>query len=297
MQHADHPYFLPVPGNAWRPGGLTLTEQNLDLALDRLGLPGERYRDRLSAQARPTAEADAAPKHGAPAAPGPQSTNQSTNQDNSPQDGPRYPWQPPPPAAPAARHVECPEGRTRSLGGRKRGPALAVDVGCGSGATLALLRGRGMTALGVDLHPKGPDMVRADAARLPLASGSVDLVVSECVLSLLPDPHQALAEWSRVLRKGGILLLSDMCLRESVPGNALPRQGAVPVLETARRLAGAGLSLDLWRDNTKQLRELAAHLVWEGACAEDMCRWLGASCDVTSLSQYGYSMWLARKEI
>lgn len=109
-------------------------------------------------------------------------------------------------------------------------PATVVDVGCGPGRHARALAARGFTVVGVDLSARflalarargGAAYVRADAAALPLAPGSADLVVSLCQggFGLLagptplapPDPDPdgaALAEMARALRPGGLLAAS-----------------------------------------------------------------------------------------
>jgi ubiquinone/menaquinone biosynthesis C-methylase UbiE len=52
----------------------------------------------------------------------------------------------------------------------------------------------------------GP-LLRADAQRLPLATASVDLIVSRGILHHLPDVPAALTEWRRVLRPGGVVVI------------------------------------------------------------------------------------------
>ncbi|MDR2801303.1 MAG: class I SAM-dependent methyltransferase [Desulfovibrio sp.] len=100
--------------------------------------------------------------------------------------------------------------------------ALVLDLGCGAGATLELLLAEGHRAFGLDedIQPLLKDRpgcrgrtIRADITRLPLVDAKADALFGECVLSLLPDPAAALKEWSRVLRPGGALLLSDFYLR------------------------------------------------------------------------------------
>jgi ubiquinone/menaquinone biosynthesis C-methylase UbiE len=96
---------------------------------------------------------------------------------------------------------------------------VALDVACGTGRHTAYLVGRGHAVIGVDAsaemlgvaRPKVPaaEFHEADLHELPLADASVDVVV--CALSLVhvPDLSRALAEFVRVLRPGGDLVLSD----------------------------------------------------------------------------------------
>ena len=108
-------------------------------------------------------------------------------------------------------------------------PARMLDVGCGPGHSRRLLCERFSAAewLGVDrsramfgtalrgwrrwlpaARGARPLFVQADAAALPLADASVELVLSNLMLHWYPDPAAALAEWLRVLRPGGLLLFS-----------------------------------------------------------------------------------------
>jgi ubiquinone/menaquinone biosynthesis C-methylase UbiE len=101
-----------------------------------------------------------------------------------------------------------------------------VDLGCGTGfLTLELADrfGSGTRVLGVDVWRQVLDRLRfrlevcprpnayavqGDGAALPLASGSVDLVVSNVGVNNFADPGQALAECRRVLRPGGSIALT-----------------------------------------------------------------------------------------
>jgi SAM-dependent methyltransferase len=88
-----------------------------------------------------------------------------------------------------------------------------VEVGCGEGRVSRDLRDRGHRVVGVDLsptllrHARDADdvtaYVRADAARLPLADRSCDLVVSYNALMDIVDMEGAVAEAARVLDPGG----------------------------------------------------------------------------------------------
>lgn len=97
--------------------------------------------------------------------------------------------------------------------------SLVLDVGCGSGESLVWLEKHGFVGIGLDRDERTlaiaasrvvSALFHGDGASLPFADACVDAVLSECSLSLMPDRRAALAEWARVLRPGGRLLLADV---------------------------------------------------------------------------------------
>lgn len=86
----------------------------------------------------------------------------------------------------------------------------------------------------------------ADA--MPVEAGSVDLVISNCVINLAPDKHRVFREMYRVLKPGGRFTISDIVSDAPVPnyliydtekwGNCL--SGALPVSDYLGGLRGAG---------------------------------------------------------
>lgn len=84
-----------------------------------------------------------------------------------------------------------------------------VDLGCGAGGAVAQARKRGASAWGIDEAADGAD-VQARLETLPVADGSLTVVVSECALCLAGDLEQALGEAARVLEPGGRLAFSDV---------------------------------------------------------------------------------------
>lgn len=90
---------------------------------------------------------------------------------------------------------------------------VLLDIGCGDGWLRSAVSGQ-CHYLGLDYPPavaagySGEVEVYGDAARLPLADDSVDTVALLEVLEHLPNPQQAMAEVARVLKPGGLLLLS-----------------------------------------------------------------------------------------
>jgi ubiquinone/menaquinone biosynthesis C-methylase UbiE len=114
----------------------------------------------------------------------------------------------------ARREVE------RLLGRPLRRGELVLDAGCGTGWLAAGLRRAApqVRVLGLDLsagmlgraRAAGAwPLVQADAQRLPLGDAGVDLVVSRGVLHHLPDVPAALAEWRRVLRPAGAVVITS----------------------------------------------------------------------------------------
>lgn len=101
--------------------------------------------------------------------------------------------------------------------------AAVLDVGCGAGQFTVALARRQLRVVAVDHHwemldkacrriamtaPAGVVIAQADAARLPVADGRFDLVVALGVLPWVNDPTVCMAEWVRVLRPGGALLVT-----------------------------------------------------------------------------------------
>jgi ubiquinone/menaquinone biosynthesis C-methylase UbiE len=93
-----------------------------------------------------------------------------------------------------------------------------VDVGCGTGLMSAKLAATGRRVLGVDLSTSmiaqarvrtnaRVNFLRADAENLPLEDAGFDAVVNLISFHHYPNPDKAIAEFRRVLRPGGRLVL------------------------------------------------------------------------------------------
>lgn len=57
------------------------------------------------------------------------------------------------------------------------------------------------------------DFVRGDIEAMPMPDNSFDVVVSNCVLNLVPDKQKAFSQIMRVLKPGGHFCVSDIVLR------------------------------------------------------------------------------------
>jgi arsenite methyltransferase len=158
-------------------------------------------------------------------------------------------------------------GNPQALAAMQPGETV-LDLGSGAGFDCFLAAGKvGTTGrvIGVDMTDAMLDKARANAAvagfanvefrkgeieSLPVDDGSVDVVISNCVLNLVPDKDQAFREIHRVLKSGGRLAVSDMAW-ESEPASSLRRDmealvgcigGALVLDDYVSRLKRAGFA-------------------------------------------------------
>jgi ubiquinone/menaquinone biosynthesis C-methylase UbiE len=102
---------------------------------------------------------------------------------------------------------------------------VVLDAGCGCGRSFPLLKRyfRPGRLIGVDVEPDvlaaarreaarrniAVDVVRGSAAQLPVADRSVDLLFCHQTFHHLVDQKNAIAEFFRVLKPGGLLLFAE----------------------------------------------------------------------------------------
>ncbi len=97
---------------------------------------------------------------------------------------------------------------------------VAVDAACGTGRLSTLLSAHGHRVIGVDSSPDmlararanvpGGEFRSGDLTRLPVADASADVVTCGLALTHVADLRPVIAEFARVLRPGGHLVISDM---------------------------------------------------------------------------------------
>lgn len=67
------------------------------------------------------------------------------------------------------------------------------------------------------LHFNNVEFRKGDIEDLPVSDQSVDVIISNCVLNLVPDKTMAFSEMFRVLRSGGHFSVSDVVLKGEMP--------------------------------------------------------------------------------
>lgn len=110
-----------------------------------------------------------------------------------------------------------------------------VDLGSGAGNDCFVARafvGEEGKVIGVDMTEamiekartnnnklgfKNVEFRLGDIEQMPVESGSTDVVISNCVLNLVPDKDKAFSEIFRILKPGGHLSVSDVVLRGILP--------------------------------------------------------------------------------
>jgi arsenite methyltransferase len=125
--------------------------------------------------------------------------------------------------------------------GRVEPGSVVLDLGCGAGTDLliaAQMTGPAGRAIGVDMTPTMLERASASAAdmglvnielheslieSLPLEDASVDVVISNGVIDLVPDKGAVFDEIDRVLRPGGQLQLADVVVHQEVSEDARKR--------------------------------------------------------------------------
>jgi ubiquinone/menaquinone biosynthesis C-methylase UbiE len=125
-------------------------------------------------------------------------------------------------------------GLPTEFAGIKEGDTV-VDLGSGAGNDVFIARslvGEAGKVIGIDMTREMIDRAEgnnrklgfsnvefrlAEIEALPLDDDSVDVVVSNCVLNLVPDKKRAFSEIHRVLRTGAHFCVSDIVLQGELP--------------------------------------------------------------------------------
>ena len=156
----------------------------------------------------------------------------------------------------------------------------ALDIGCGFGDSLKFLRDTfGLDTYGVDSAKAAVDkatelmgrdkVLCADASSLPFEDGSFQLVLMECVLTLIAEPEKALDEAVRVLSPGGTLIISGL---SRASGDALCSEGCINISALRKALEERNMHIALLSDETEELKRFVAEIIFEYDSIENYIR-------------------------
>jgi arsenite methyltransferase len=148
-------------------------------------------------------------------------------------------------------------------------------------------------AIGIDMTPDMIARANAGAAQvgatnvefhlaqidqLPLPDASVDCVISNCVINLVPDKSQVFREILRVLKPGGRLVVSDIALKQPLPDEVVHDvqayvgciAGAILIGDYERLLRDAGFEAVVVQDTGANLNAYAQAGA-SGCCSSGPC--------------------------
>lgn len=217
--------------------------------------------------------------------------------------------------------------------GAKAGDKL-LDIGCGDGTAAAFIRERlGIDVIGIDIDKeavekakeKGVDARVGDAFALDFPSRGFELVLMECVFSILERQEEAIHEAFCMLKPGGHLILNDVYCREPdmeryrkdyhdamalfrrpreegdcESGEKLPspylQDGAVVLEGLNGLLEELEMETIFFEDRTDDLKTFAAQAVLDYGSVEEYCKAEGSwNCCGMNCKTPGYFLLIAKK--
>ncbi len=190
---------------------------------------------------------------------------------------------------PAEANMGLSCGNPLALAGIREGEVV-VDLGCGGGMDVFLAArkvGTSGRVIGIDMTAEMLDRARAGQEKLgltniefhlstidklPLADNSVDCVISNCVINLVPDKLAAFREILRILKPSGRVALSDIALKQELPSEVKQSveayvgciSGAILIDEYRRLLEQAGFASVVVTDTGSDLNAYA--MASDGGC-------------------------------
>ena len=132
-----------------------------------------------------------------------------------------------------------------------------LDMGAGDGSSVRMLRQMGFDAIGIDLNPRGQDVLAGNYLHSPFESATFDAILSQCSFYTSGDVSAALCEAARLLRSGGKLVFSDVTEQSAI---------------LAEQCQKAGFQLIFTEDMTSLWREYYLEALWT---QDDVCLPLG----------------------
>ena len=196
---------------------------------------------------------------------------------------------------PAEANMGLSCGNPLALAGLREGEVV-VDLGCGGGMDVFLAArkvGASGRVIGIDMTAEMLERARAGQQKLglsnvefhqstidhmPLPDNSVDCVISNCVINLVPDKLAVFREILRVLKPEGRVALSDIALKQELPTEVKQSveayvgciSGAILIDEYRSLLEQAGFASVVVTDTGADLNAYAMASD-DGCCGGSVC--------------------------
>ncbi len=141
-----------------------------------------------------------------------------------------------------------------------------LDMGAGAGDSFEIMEKFGLIPEGIDLAPRAEPVKKADFLNAPYPDESFEGVLSQCAFFVSSSVEKAFKEAGRLLKKGGRLMLSDVCFE--------PWDGYIK---------NAGLRILSSQDLTPLWQEYYIEKIWRGEDVPTVpgkkCRYLAIICE------------------
>lgn len=183
---------------------------------------------------------------------------------------------------------------------------VVVDLGCGGGLDVFLAAKKvepDGKVIGIDFSKEMLDRARKGAKKIgatnvefhqatvesmPLPDDSVDVIISNCVINLVPDKTEAFQEMYRVLKPGGRVAISDIALKQSLPMEIKENMeayvgciaGAILIDEYREKMQQAGFGAVVVTDSGSNLNAYTKASLKESSCCGSVKS--EASCSSTT---------------
>ena len=201
-------------------------------------------------------------------------------------------------------------GLPTEYAGIKKGDTV-LDLGSGAGNDAFIARrlaGETGTVIGVDFTEAMVSRAKENAQKLgysnvefrlgdiedlPVTSDYVNVILSNCVLNLVPNKHKVFSEMFRVLKPGGHFSISDIVIEGTLPEKwkqvaelyAGCVSGAIPKTEYLSIIKEAGFdSITLQKEKNIDLPD---ELLAEYFSTEEINDYRNSGARITSITVYG----------
>jgi len=123
------------------------------------------------------------------------------------------------------------------------------------------------------------EFLKGEIENIPLPDGSVDVIISNCVINLSGDKDRVLQEAFRVLKPGGRFAVSDVVVRGDVPAAVRKNMelwvgciaGALEEMEYVHKLAKAGFdAIDVEPTRVYDISDARAFLSGQGVDVDEI---------------------------